>query len=194
MPVMQLVAGHITAPGAATVVDRLDQLGRSELVRFDYRPVSGPAPKPPMAKLASAMPTWNEATIERSRELDWDEFWAERPAGAGRIGRLAATTWDDAVRAARELALTTRPGFAPGDKQVQAVLRLADGSFHVASLGGIDEARQGMWLLRMGSYPGYWATPAATALAPEVVAIVGGSATTYDTRGRSGVPVAPIPR
>lgn len=171
---------------------RLEELGSIELVRFDYRPVARPKPSPPLAKVASAMPTWNRETIDRSWEVGWDEFWAERPAGAGRLVRLEATGWEDAVRAARDVALTTRPGFAPGDKQAQAVLRMADGSWWAAGLGGIDEARQGMWLLRMGTYAGYWPSPTATALAPEVQAIVGGSPTTYDTRGGAGVPVKPM--
>lgn len=180
------VAGRGTA-------SRLDELGRMPLVRFDYRPIPAPGAKPPMQKVASAVPTWDGATIERAQELGWDDFWAERPAGASRIVPLAgAASWDDAVAAARALALTTRPWFAPGDKQAQAVLRLADGSFHAASLGGIDEARVGLWILRMGSYPGYWSPPTATALEPEVVAIVGASPTTYDTRGRVGVPVPPM--
>lgn len=178
---------------ASTVGARLDELGRRPLVRFDYRPIAAPGAKPPMQKVASAMPTWDQATIERAQELGWDDFWAEHPAGAARIVPLeGAATWDDAVRAARTLALTTRPQFAPGDKQAQAVLQLADGSFHAAGLGGIDEARLGMWILRMGSYPGYWSPPTATALEPEVVAIVGASPTTYDTRGRVGVPVPPM--
>jgi hypothetical protein len=122
-----------------------------------------------------------------ARELGWDEFWAQRPAGAGRIVPLDVSGFDDAVRAATLLSRTTRPGFADGDKQAQAVLQLADGSWHAASLGGVDEVRQSAWLLRMGWYPGYW-RPTATSLAPEVVAVVGG-ASNVDLRGSFGVPV-----
>jgi hypothetical protein len=179
---------------SASMTRRLDELGRIELVRFDYRPITGPRPVPPLERVASAVPTWDAATIAQSRELGWDDFWRAHPAGTGRLVRLDATTYADAVAAARQLALTTRPGFAPGDKQAQAVLQLADGSFHAAGLGGIDEVQQGMWLLRMGTYPGYWTHPTGTALVPEVVAIVGGSPTTYDTRGRTGVPVKPTTR
>lgn len=190
---MQIGHAVTTTQGfGATSADRLDELGRIELVRMDYRPVPRPNPSPPLAKVARAMPTWDRATIDRANELGWDGFWAERPAGAGRLVRLDAQRWDDAVRAARELALTTRPGFAPGDKQAQAVLHLADGSWWAAGLGGIDEARQGMWLMRMGTYAGYWTNPTGTALVPEVVAIVGGSPTTYDTRGSVGTPVKPM--
>ena len=181
--------GHVAATDP--VARRLDQLGKAELVRMDYRPVARPNPSPPLSKLASALPTWDRATADRAWELGWTDFWAEHPAGAGRLVRLDASSWDDAVRAARELALTTRPSQAPGNKQAQAVLHLADGSWWSAGLGGIDEARQGMWLLRMGTYPGYWNPPTGTALVPEVEAIVGGSTTTYDTRGRVGTPVLP---
>ncbi|MCB0879055.1 MAG: hypothetical protein KDC46_08755, partial [Thermoleophilia bacterium] len=158
---------------------------------FDYRPVPAPNAPPRLARVASAVPTWDAATIAQSQELGWDEFWQAHPAGVGRLVRLDAASWDDAVGAARALALTTRPGRAPGDKQAQAVLHLADGSWWAAGLGGVDEAMQGMWLLRMGTYPGYWPSPTGTALAPEVEAIVGGSPTTYDTRGRAGTPVPP---
>ena len=188
---MQLAPAHDrtatpSLPSAAT--DRLDELGRIQLVRFDYRTIPGSQPSnPPLAKVATAVPTWNLATIERSREVSWDEFWAERPAGVGRLTRLDATTYDQAIKAARLLALTTRPNMAPGDKQAQGVLQLADGSFHAASLGGIDEVQQGMWLLRMGSYPGYL-RPKAAALVPELLAVVGG-ASLVDLRGKLGVPV-----
>jgi hypothetical protein len=181
----------VPAPQDA-VAARLDELGRSPLARFDHRPIPSPAAKPPLTRVASAMPTWDSSTIEEADRLGWDGFWEQHPAGAGRLVRLEAASWDDAVRAARAIALTTRPGFAPGDKQAQAVLHMADGTWWAAGLGGIDEAQQGMWLLRMGSFPGYWPTPSGSALAPEVEAIVGGSATTYDTRGRTGVPVVPI--
>jgi hypothetical protein len=192
---MQLTqAGHPGNSGASTsdtVRARLEQLGRMPLVQFDYRPISAPSPKPPMAKLASAMPTWDRPTMERAWQLGWDEFWSERPAGIGRLRRLEAGNWQDAVRAAREIALTTRPDFAPGDRQAQAVLHMADGSWWAAGLGGIDEARRGMWILRMGSFPGYWSPPTATSQVPELVAVVGASATTYDTRSRLGEPVRP---
>lgn len=179
--------------GASGTAARLDELGRMPLVRFDYRPIPSPGAKPPLQKVASALPTWDAATIERAQELGWEAFWDAHPAGAGRVVPLVGVaSWEDAVTAARELALTTRPHFAPGDKQAQAVLQLADGSFHAAGLGGIDEARLGMWILRMGSYPGYWTPPTAAALAPEVVAIVGASPTTYDTRGQVGAPVLPV--
>jgi len=176
---MRLAAGP-----AAT---RLDQLGRIDLVRFDYRPIPGGQMQPPMSRVVTAFPTWNEQTAAQAQELDWGGFWALHPAGAGRVVQLAAASFDDAVRAATLLARTTRPGMADGDKQAQAVLQLADGTFHAASLGWIDEAAQGAGLLRMGSYPGYW-RPRATALAPEVVAVVGG-ASMVDLRGRAGVPV-----
>ena len=166
---------------------RLDELGRLPLVRFDHRPISGPNPKPAMRREAVAIPAWTEATRARFQELGWDAFWAEHPAGAGRIVRLQASSFEDAVRAAREIALTTRPGMAPGDKQAQALLQLADGSWHAASLGALEHELQGVFLLRMGGYPGYW-KPRATSLVPELQAVVGG-ATMVDLRGRLGVPV-----
>jgi hypothetical protein len=38
---------------------RLDELGRIDLVRFDYRAMPGPQAKPPMARTAGAFPTWD---------------------------------------------------------------------------------------------------------------------------------------
>lgn len=99
-----------------------------ELVRFDHRPIPAPGAKPPMTKVASAIPAWTEATRQQFWDLGWDEFWAQHPAGAGRVVRLVAASFEDAGRAAREISLTTRPGMAPGDKQAQALLQMADGS------------------------------------------------------------------
>ncbi|MCW2923928.1 MAG: hypothetical protein JWM98_1332 [Thermoleophilia bacterium] len=156
---------------------RLDELGRTALVRLDYRPIPAPGGPRPMSKVASAFPTWDAATIDAAAELGWDEFWAQRPAGAGRLVPVAASGYDDAVRAARAIALTTRPGMADGDKQAQAVLQLADGGWYVASLGGLaPDGVQSAWLLRLGSFPGYW-QPTATALVPELQAVVGGAST-----------------
>ena len=70
-------------------------------------------------------PAWTAATRARFNERGWDEFWGEHPLGAGRLVPIDAATYDDAVRAARALALTTRPEMAPGDKQCQAVLQTA---------------------------------------------------------------------
>ena len=140
-----------------------------------------------MEKVASAVPAWTDQVAQQANELGWDGFWAQHPAGAGRLTKLDATTYEDAVRAARELALTTRTHHAPGNRQAQGVLQLADGSFHAASLGMLDEAIQGLALLRMGSYPGYW-RPTATSLVPELLAVVGG-ASMVDLRGKFGVPV-----
>ncbi|MCW2926186.1 MAG: hypothetical protein JWM86_154 [Thermoleophilia bacterium] len=181
---MQLASAHQARPAVA---DRLDELGRVPLVTFDYRPISGNQPKPPLQRTSSAFPTWTAETIADSRELDWDGFWAKHPAGAARLVATGAASYEDAVRAARAIALTTRPGMADGDKQAQAVLQLADGSFHVTSLGGIDEAAQGAFITRLGTYPGYW-RPTLTSLVPELVAVVGG-ATMVDLRGKFGVPV-----
>lgn len=172
---------------ASAGISRLDELGRVPLVRFDHRPISKPDPKPRLSREAVAIPAWTEATRNRFWELGWDEFWAEHPAGAARVVRLAASSFEDAVRAAREISLTTRPGMAPGDKQAQALLQLADGSWHAASLGAIEAELQGVFLLRMGGYPGYW-KPTATALVPELHAVVGG-ATMVDLRGKLGKPV-----
>ena len=169
------------------VGDRLDQLGRVDLVRFDHRPIPSNNPKQPMAKVAGAIPAWTEGTRQKFWDLGWDEFWAQHPAGAGRVVRLEATSFDDAVRAAREISLTTRPGMAPGDKQAQALLLMADGSWHAASLGALVPEQEGVFLLRMGGYPGYW-KPKATSLVPEVQAVVGG-ATMVDLRGKFGTPV-----
>lgn len=167
--------------------DRLDQLGRIDLVRFDHRPIAGHDPKPPMSKVAGAIPAWTETTRQQFWDLGWDEFWAHHPAGAGRLVRLEATSFDDAVRAAREISLTTRPGMAPGDKQAQAVLLMADGSWHAASLGALVPDQEGVFLLRMGGFPGYW-KPKAVSLEREVQGVVGG-ATMVDLRAKFGVPV-----
>ena len=172
---------------AFSPAERLDELGRTPLVRFDHRPIPAPNPKPPMSRVANAIPAWTEATRSRFWELGWDAFWAEHPAGAARVVRLEASSFDDAVRAARAISLTTRPGMAPGDKQAQALLQLADGSWHAASLGALEHELQGVFLLRMGGYPGYW-KPKAVSLVPELQAVVGG-ATMVDLRGRLGVPV-----
>jgi hypothetical protein len=172
---------------ASTPNPRLDELGSIPLVRFDHRPIPAPNPKPPMAKVASAIPAWTEATRDRFQELGWDEFWAEHPAGAGRLVRLEASSYEDAVKAARAISLTTRPGLPDGDKQAQALLLLDDGSWYAASLGSIEQDLQGVYLLRMGSYPGFW-RPKATSLVPELQAVVGG-ATMVDLRGKLGVPV-----
>ncbi len=169
------------------VAGRIDELGRIDLVRFDHRPISGHDPKPKMAKVAMAIPAWTEATRERFWELGWNDFWAEHPSGAGRVVRLDATSFDDAVRAARAISLTTRPGMAEGDKQAQALLQLADGSWHAASLGALLPEQEAVFLLRMGGYPGYW-KPTATSLVPELQAVVGG-ATMVDLRGKFGKPV-----
>lgn len=172
---------------AASIAARLDELGRVDLVRFDHRTIPGPSPKPPMSKLAAAIPAWTEATRNQFWELGWNGFWAQHPAGAGRLVRLEASSYEDAIRAAREISLTTRPGLPPGDKQAQAVLQLADGSWHAASLGALVPEQEGVFLLRMGGYPGYW-KPRAVSLVPELQAVVGG-ATMVDLRGKLGVPV-----
>lgn len=169
------------------IADRLDQLGRADLVRFEHRPIPAPGAKPLMVRVAGAIPAWTEATRQQFWDLGWDEFWARHPAGAGRVVRLEATSFDDAVRAAREISLTTRPGMAPGDKQAQALLLMADGSWHAASLGALVPEQEGVFLLRMGGYPGYW-KPKATSLVQELQAVVGG-ATMVDLRGKFGVPV-----
>ena len=81
--------------------DRLDELGRIPLVRFDHRPIPSNNPKAPMSRVASAIPAWTQETRDRFNELTWDEFWGEHPAGAGRLVRLEASSFEDAVRAAR---------------------------------------------------------------------------------------------
>lgn len=172
---------------ARTIDARLEELGRIPLVRFDHRPLPSNDPKAPMSRVASAIPAWTQATRDRFNELGWDEFWAAHPAGAGRVVRLQASSFEDAVRAAREISLTTRPGLPPGDKQAQALLQLADGSWHAASLGALEQQLQGVFLLRMGGYPGYW-KPKAVSLVPELQAVVGG-ATMVDLRGKLGLPV-----
>lgn len=184
---MQLTSIPAAARALDPIVDRLDQLGRADLVRFTHRPIPGPNPQPRMEKLGAAIPAWTEATRQQFWDLGWDEFWAQHPAGAGRIVRLEASSFEDAVRAAREISLTTRPGLPPGDKQAQALLQLADGSWHAASLGALVPEQEGVFLLRMGGYPGYW-KPTATSLVPELQAVVGG-ATMVDLRGKLGTPV-----
>jgi hypothetical protein len=140
-----------------------------------------------MSKTAMAIPAWTAETRAAFQQSTWDEFWSAHPAGAGRLVRLEATGFDDAVKAARAIAMTTRPELPAGDKQSQALLQLADGSWYAASLGMPDAALQGVFLLRQGSYDGYW-RPQATSLVPELQAVVGGFST-VDLRGKFGVPV-----
>lgn len=181
------ISAPLTRPAASA---RLDELGAIDLVQLDYRPLPTPHPSP-LQKVASAFPLWNAETIDASQTQDWDTFWAARPAGAGRLVPLQASGYDDAVRAARQLVLTTRPGFADGDKQALAVLHVGDGGWYAAPLGGVrfpGPGGGGAWLLRMGPYPGVQ-RPSVTSLVSELEAVVGGISVT-DVRGKVGVPVS----
>jgi hypothetical protein len=185
---MLLAAQSFDTRPMSTVAERLDALGRIPLVTYDYRPIPGPKLEPRMQRVNVAFPTWTAEVIGEAQELDWDAFWAKHPAGAARIMPLAGiSSFDDAVRAAKELALTTRPNLPPGDKQTQGVLLLADGTYHVTSLGGFVDGQQSAWVLRQGTYPGYW-RPQVIAHVPELVAVVGGFSM-VDLRGKTGVPV-----
>jgi hypothetical protein len=184
---MQLASASFATRPIADVAQRLDELGRVPLVTFDYRPIPSPGAPKRMQKTAVAIPAWTDETRQQFQDSTWDEFWAAHPAGAGRLVRLDAASYEDAVSAARQIALTTRPNLPPGDKQNQAVLQLADGSWWAGALGIPDPALQGVFLLRMGAYDGYW-RPQATGLVPELQAVVGGFST-VDLRGKTGVPV-----
>ena len=157
----------------STVTDRLDALGRGPLVALSYKPMPGPVAKPPLTKIAHAFPLWDEVTATAARELGWEAFWAQHPAGAGRFIRLDAVGYEQAIAAAQALSLTTRPHLPAGDRQAVAVLELAGGAWYATGLGGIDDAAMSAWLLRLGSYPGYF-QPSARALAPELRAVVSG--------------------
>lgn len=178
-PLADLPVGPPIAPRPHT----LEQLGTIALVRFDHRALPGPTPRPEPKRFdAVAFPTWDGPTRERFYDVGWDNFWAERPTGAARLTKLAATSYDDAVRAVHTLVMSSKPWAAAGDKQAHAVLQAADGAWYTAGLGGIVDAGygSGAWLAKTSPLDKY-RRPVITALAGEVKAVVGG-VTTIDLR------------
>lgn len=146
------------------------------LVRMDARQLPGGSTRlPPMQRDYTAFPTWDAAGIEQFNRLGWDGYWAEHPAGAARLVRVAGTSFEDAVAAAKALVATSRPNSAPGDRQAHAVLQAADGAWYIAGLGQIVPSPfgNGARLASLGPFPGFhrWKL---TALVPELQAIVGG--------------------
>lgn len=156
---------------------RLDELGRLPLARVEYRPLIGPTPRPPViVQQPGAFPTFDAATIEELQGSDWNEFWAARPAGAGRLVPVAAASFDDAVAAARERVLASKPYAAPANRQAHAVLQAADGAWYVTGLGELvtnDWGEEGARLTKLSYVPNY-KSPTVSPLVPELKAVVGG--------------------
>ena len=167
-PAVTAAASTRRSMAAPPVAHTLDELGTMPLLSFRYDPISGPGHKDRLTRDATAFPTWNQGTIDQSRELDWDGFWAVHPIGASRLTRLDVTTFEDAVKAAHAVVLTTRPGMADGDKQAQAVLQAADGAWYISALGGV--VGDGAWLARLGTYPGFWSDEPTKGLVDQLLA------------------------